>query len=102
MKGKLAVAVVCGLLVGQAIPFVGQHREAHAQKQDKVQKWEYQVVAFTPQDTPANTLKVSAKRLNELGAEGWEYLGPICTTSQTYGDRSANFTEYVAFRRPKK
>src|SRR5262245_37570011 len=83
MKGKLVVALVCGLLVGLAIPFVGQHREAHAQIVDKVQKWEYRVVAFTPQDTPANTLKVSAKQLKELGDEGWEYLGPICTTSQT-------------------
>jgi hypothetical protein len=102
MRGRLVVAVVCGLLVGLALPFVGQHREAHAQKEDKAQKWEYQVVAFTPQDTHANTLKVSAKQLNELGDEGWEYLGPVCTTSQTFADRSANSTEYVAFRRPKK
>src|SRR5713101_7979077 len=100
MKGKLVVAVVCGLVVGVAIPFVGQHREAHAQKEDKAQKWEYKVVAFTPQDTQANTLKVSGIRLNELGAEGWEYLGPICTTSQTYANRSATFTEFVAFKRP--
>jgi hypothetical protein len=102
MKGKLVVAVVGGLLVGLAIPFVGQHREAHAQKKDKVPKWEYQVVTFTPQDTPANTRKIAAKRLNELSDQGWEYVGPICTTSQTYADRSGNLTQYVAFKRPKE
>lgn len=95
MKGQLAVALMVGLVLGLALPaFVSQH-EAQGQRVEKAPtpaQWEYKVVALTRGSD-------HAKQLNELAADGWEYVGLLVNHS---GTGLAVTVGDVAFRRPKK
>lgn len=60
-------------------------------------QWEFRVVEFIGRDTEEHT-----KLLNQLAAEGWQYVGLInLYVTQTNGTTNGQPTGLVAFRRPK-
>ncbi|MDW7994185.1 MAG: DUF4177 domain-containing protein [Gemmatales bacterium] len=60
-------------------------------------QWEYRVVEFIGRDTEEHT-----KLLNQLAAEGWEYVGLVnLYVTQTNGTTNGQPSGLVAFRRPK-
>lgn len=93
MKGKHAAAlVVVGVLLGLAIPFFSR-QEAHGQRDEKKQQWEYKLVErHTLTELPA-----LIKEYNELGAEGWEFVG----SAGARQDR-LNSQTLLIFKRAKK
>jgi hypothetical protein len=74
MNRRLPASALVILAAVLAVPVSGQEKAA-------IVKWEYKAVGFL------NLEKEDTKRLNELAAEGWEYVGPLANGE-------------VAFRRP--
>jgi hypothetical protein len=74
MKWWTCAAVLVGLVVGLAIPYVvGNAVQA---EQEKGVKWEYRAAMFE-WNPPSKGQRVVSKQLNDLAAEGWEYVGPL-------------------------
>jgi hypothetical protein len=104
MKGRLTVAVVVGLVIGLTILLAGRQQEAQGQKREIVRQWEYKVFAFGIDPDQRKAADSQTERMNQLAAEGWEYVGPLSTSSQAFGVQrnQTHYTTYVAFKRPKK
>jgi hypothetical protein len=84
MRGKIAVALVAGMLIGMALPSVGGRGESQIQPEKKKIVWEYRTVQYGPVTTPPQVwagMPDPAGMLNPLGAEGWE-----CTSSVLISD----------------
>jgi hypothetical protein len=75
MKPKLIAAVLVGIGLGLAMPFMGWQPEAPAQQQ-KDQKWEYKVERF---QSNKGGVDGATAQLNNLANDGWEYVGPVAT-----------------------
>ncbi|HYT94317.1 MAG TPA: hypothetical protein VEL76_36720 [Gemmataceae bacterium] len=58
------------ILLGLYLPLLGAPI-AWGQDREVATKWEYRAVVFGP------NAKNATKRLNELAAEGWQYVGPL-------------------------
>src|SRR6266496_1339998 len=58
------------ILLGLYLPLLGAPI-AWGQEREVATKWEYRAVVFGP------NAKNATKRLNELAAEGWQYVGPL-------------------------
>jgi hypothetical protein len=104
MRGRLTITVVVALVIGLAILLVGRQQEARGQKQEKVQQWEYKVFAFSSDPDQRKAADSQTERMNQLAAEGWEYVGLLSTSSQAIGlqrDQTL-YTTSIAFKRPKK
>jgi hypothetical protein len=73
-------------------------------KLEKVRQWEYKVFAFGIDPDQRNVADSQTERMNQLTAEGWEYVGRLSTSSQAFGPQrdQTHYTTYIAFKRPKK
>jgi hypothetical protein len=94
MKWKLVVVFLVGLVVGLAIPYLMPGNPVQAE-QNKGVKWEYRAEVFYGDE---GRRQVVSKRLNELAAEGWEYVGLISTPAE----RNDVLQGMVMFKRPNK
>jgi hypothetical protein len=92
MKWKTFAAVLVGLVIGLAIPYVtGNTVEA---EQNRAVMWEYKTVHFSGVGTDAYD-----KQLNKLAADGWEFVGLVATP---YRGQASGCGGMVAFKRPKR
>jgi hypothetical protein len=96
MKSKLIVAVLVGIGLGLATTFIAGQSDALAQ-QPKAQKWEHRVVRMNPERDVAE----SAKQLDALANDGWEYVGLVATPGGG-GQTPSPSLGYLAFKRLKK
>ena len=77
MRRKMVAALVAGVLIGVALPFVVGKGEAQAQPQAKKTVWEYKTIHYGP--IPQGPQAVwppydPSGQLNPLGADGWELV----------------------------
>jgi hypothetical protein len=89
MQGKIAVALVAGILIGVALPYVGGRGEAQIQPAKKKSVWEYKTVQYGPVQTgpqaPWAALPDPAGALNQQAAEGWECTGSVRVSDRQQG-----------------
>jgi hypothetical protein len=100
MKAKMVGAVVVGLLAGFAAVPLLRTENVQAQRPDKPQAWEYKVIGFEAEGK-------YGERLNELGGEGWEYVGLLHTSQELRRFATNPPTSFperilVIFKRPKR
>ncbi len=70
--------------------------------------WEYKVVTFKVEDGDDK----QTKEINSLAADGWEYVGLLCTGTNPYSIQNGNFSNrfgtestsfgHVLFKRAKR
>ena len=95
MNAKLVTVLVGGVLLGLGTAFLVKPPEAKAQKERvganaQAVSYEFKVTVF------AYSAPDAEKKLTELAADRWEYLGVI-NGGGTRGGQSL-----IAFRRPKR
>jgi hypothetical protein len=100
MRGKLAVTLLIGVVIGVALALTLGRPQALAQQGKTPQRWEYKVVVFAYSKDEMTKGQVT-KLLNELADEGWEYVGLVGTSIPRTGSDIAHESS-VAFRRPKQ
>jgi hypothetical protein len=101
MKRTTLMAAAVGLAAGLGIGQLAVQPAAVAQAPEKGPKWEYKVVVFSARDDVKEVKGMTAD-LNDLAADGWEYVGPVAGEFKTFGNGDQRATGFVAFRRPKK
>jgi hypothetical protein len=124
MRARLGAAVLAGAAVVLVVGLSGWRQPAQGQAQPKPTGWEYKVVWFPIEDIAAsiygdgkqNEQPVArlrkqiderseklTKQLNELGNDGWEYVGPVYRVP-TDPKRTGTFAEgaFIVFKRPKR
>ena len=101
--------MVAALSVGLAIGLVGwsslRQSEAQGQVGQEKQGWEYKVVAFVVEDDNSRNVDTHTKQINSLAAEGWEYVGLLCSGPDVYQAPARTRVRSggnVLFKRPKK
>jgi hypothetical protein len=93
MRGTLVATFLAGLVVGVVVAFAGWHPQALGQQGQRAQQWEYKI-RFYPEDFD----RFRDKTLNELGADGWDYVGVLLNDPPEKGPGHT----MVIFKRPKK
>src|SRR5262245_10724160 len=73
MNGRLVALAAVGLSAALAVASLNGRQEAVGQQPPKPVQWEYKVVLFR------NNPDAGTKTLNELAADGWEYVGLVAT-----------------------
>jgi hypothetical protein len=99
MKSRVVAGVIL-LLAALGIAWPWMPHEARGQKKEGRQQWEYKVVA-SPQFGGRQRLLRDAnaylnKQLNDLAADGWEYVGPVVSL-----DEGVLRSVQIVFKRPK-
>ena len=123
MNGKLIAALGFVFVLALAFLFVGRQPQAKGQKPEQAVQWEHKVIFVptaelsVPFEAPLlvtdRTIKALeeeqrkesnalSKRLNELGADGWEYAGQVGQYICQQTTRAHMNGAFLAFKRPKR
>jgi hypothetical protein len=105
MKWRMVAASSLVLVVGLVAWSSFRQSEAQGQVGQGKQGWEYKVVTFTVEEG-SRYVEGQTKEINSFAADGWEYVGLLCTgpTRHMNGGHGETITSngHVLFKRPKK
>ena len=115
MKSKIVAAVAIGLVMGLVASSSLKQSEAHGQREEAKQEWEYKVVAFVVGQKTNRNVDEHQEQIEKLATEGWEYVGlllagshpnpsvPLTSGRQDFSGQSRMFPgSTVLFKRPKR
>ncbi len=74
MKGKLAILILVGAVIGLSASSLLKQSEAQGQVKQEKQTWEFKVEPFRVGEGMEST---HARLISGLASEGWEYVGLI-------------------------
>jgi hypothetical protein len=94
MTARPIFAVLLGGLLGAAAVTLNPLHSAPA-PEPRPQRWEYKVVFFRIEHSSQTADKLAAQ-MNDLAKDGWEYAGPVSSSTFQAGQVNGG---YGAFRR---
>ena len=108
MKWRMVAASSLVLVVGLVAWSSLRQSEAQGQVGHDKPGWEYKAVTFKVEDGDDK----QTKEINSLAADGWEYVGLLCTGTNPYSIQNGNFSSrfgtestsfgHVLFKRAKR
>jgi hypothetical protein len=99
MTSRMVLGVVAFVLCVAAGPALFRQPPALGQAEQPKARWEYRVV-LSNTDHQLKQAEAMSKEFSALGAEGWEYAGPVSESTQN-GPYLLRQGVFVLFKRPK-